>query len=194
MGGEEWNMSTVDAKPITAAEFLQMPDMGRCELIRGKIVTMNPPGWRHGRIGSRIDFLVNIYLEDHDIGRTAILDTGVVTEREPDTVRGADVMYHSYQRLPKEKEPDDYPELPPEIIWEVRSPGDREKKVLKKIAEYLNAGVLVVCVVDPQRRCFTTYYPDQPEHRIGAGEVWTAPDILPGFEMPVERVLGKGQE
>jgi hypothetical protein len=24
--------------------------------------------------------------------------------------------------------------------------------------------------------------------------VWTAPDILPGFEMPVERVLGKGEE
>jgi Uma2 family endonuclease len=184
-------MSTVEAKPITAEQFLRMPDLGPCELIRGRIVPMNPPGWRHGRIGSRIDFLVNLYLEDNDIGRTAILDAGVVTERDPDSVRGADVMYHSYQRLPRDQEPEHYPELPPEIIWEVRSPGDRQKKVLEKVAEYLNAGVLVVCVVDPQRKCFTTYYPDQPEQTIGIGEVWTSPDILPGLELPVERVLGK---
>jgi hypothetical protein len=25
-------------------------------------------------------------------------------------------------------------------------------------------------------------------------EAWSAPDILPGFELPVERVLGKAEE
>jgi Uma2 family endonuclease len=182
-------MSTVDVKTITAAEFLNMPDMGACELVRGRIVPMNPPGLRHGRIGSRIDFLVNVYLQEHDIGQTAILDTGVVTERDPDTVRGADVMFHSYQRMPRDVEPDDYPEVPPEIIWEVLSPHDRRQKVLAKVAEYLEAGVLIVCVVDPKRRCFTSYFPDRPEETLQMGQSWQAPEILPGFELPLEKVF-----
>ena len=61
------------------------------------------------------------------------------------------------------------------------------------VAEYLEAGVLVVCVVDPKRQCFVTYYPDRPEETIGMGEVWRAAEILPGFEMPVQRVFGRGR-
>jgi hypothetical protein len=77
--------------------------------------------------------LVDRFLEDHDIGRAVTNDSGVVTERNPDTVRGADVMYHSYhQRMPADMEPEDYPEVPPEIIWEVLSPNDRRQKVLAR--------------------------------------------------------------
>lgn len=182
-------MSTVEARPITAAEFFEMPDQGPCELVRGRIVPMNQPGWRHGRIGMRIGFLVETYLQTHDIGRISGLDTGIVTERDPDTVRGADVCYLSYARLAVDQDPEDYPEVPPEIIWEVRSPTDRQGRMLTKIGEYLNAGVLAVCVVDPQRRCLVTYRPDSPEETLGIGDVWREPMILPGFEMPVAEVF-----
>jgi len=150
---------------------------------------MNPPGWRHGLIASRIFGLVDRYLEHNDIGRAVTNDSGVVTEHDPDTVRGADVMFHSYQRLPADQEPDDYPELPPEIVWEVKSPDDRQQKVLAKVAEYLEAGVLIVCVVDPKRKCCTSYYPDQPEETVEMGQAWQAPTILPGFELPLEKVF-----
>lgn len=182
-------MSTVDVKPITAAEFFKLPDMGPCELIRGRIVPMNPPGFRHGRVGARICFLLELYLENNDIGRAATLDAGVVTEHDPDTVRGADVLYYSYERLPADEDPEDYPELPPEIIWEVLSPGNVHSKMLAKVGEYLEAGVRVVCVVDPERKTFVTYYPDRPEEMIGVGEVWRAESILPSFELSVDRVF-----
>ena len=184
-------MATAETTLLTAEAFLKLPDLGQCELVRGKVVPLNPPGWRHGRIGMRIAYIIEAHLEKHDLGRVAILDTGVLTQRDPDTVRGADVMYHSYQRLPAEQEPDDYPELAPEIIWEVFSPGNRWKDMLAKVAEYLHAGVLAVCVVDPQRQSFTTYYPDQPEEMLGMGDVWRAPEILPGFELPLAKVFGK---
>jgi hypothetical protein len=35
-------------------------------------------------------------------------DTGVVTERGPDTVRGADISFYSYARVPKGPLPDRY--------------------------------------------------------------------------------------
>ena len=184
-------MSTVETKLITAQEFFTLPDLGPCELVRGKVVTMNPPGWRHGNIASTINFRLAEYLEKNDVGRISGCDCGVITEREPDTVRGADVCYYSYARLSRDAEPDDYPELPPEIIWEVLSPGNRWKDVLAKVSEYLEAGVLQVCIVDPKRRCFVTYYPDHPDETIGEEGIWRAEEILPGFELPVKRVFGK---
>ena len=36
-----------------------------------------------------------------DLGRVVTNDSGIVTQRDPDTVRGADVAYYSYARLPK---------------------------------------------------------------------------------------------
>jgi Uma2 family endonuclease len=182
-------MSIVDVKPITAAEFLRMEDLGSCELLRGRIVRKNPPGFRHGRVAFRIGHLLEAYLESNDIGRTSGLDAGVITEHDPDTVRGADVLYYSYQRLPVEQDPADYPELPPEIIWEVLSPGNVHSKMLVKVGEYLEAGVLMVCVVDPERKTFVTYYPDRPEETIGPGQIWRAESILSGFELSVDRVF-----
>lgn len=187
-------MSIASSSLITAEQFWQMPDMGPCELVKGRVVSVSPPGWRHGRIAIRIGQLLENYLDGNDIGRTSGLDTGVVTERDPDTVRGADLCYHSYARLPVELDPADYPAVSPEIIWEVRSPSDRWTKVLGKAHEYLEADVLVVCIVDPERQCFVTYYPDRPDETLPLGAVWTEPTILPGFELSVEKVFRQGRK
>ena len=188
-------MSVVETHLLTAQEFFELGDsLGRAELIRGKVVPMNPPGWWHGNIGSRICHYLEAYLEDNDIGRSATLDSGVVTEHDPDTVRGADVSYYSYARLPADDAPADYPVEAPEIIWEVVSPSDRWKNVEEKVQEYLQAGVLLVCVVDSIRECTVTYYPDRPEQRLVRGEVWTASEILPGFEMPLDKLFRKRRQ
>ena len=44
-------MTTTAVKLMTAAEFARLPDPrdgSRQELVRGVIVTMTPPGFRHG--------------------------------------------------------------------------------------------------------------------------------------------------
>lgn len=184
-------MSIAETRLLSVEEFRTMPDLGPCELVRGKVVLMNPPGWRHGYIAGRITHSLVGFLDEHDIGRWSGLDCGVITEHDPDSVRGADVCFYSYERLPRDVEPDDYPELPPEIIWEVLSPGNRWKDILAKVSEYLEAGVMQVCIVDPKRRCLVTYYPDRPEETIGEEGVWRAEDILPGFELAVKKVFVK---
>lgn len=183
-------MSILETKLISAQEFFALPDLGPCELVRGKVVSMNPPGRRHESIAGWIMGCLAKYLERNDIG--SLSSCGIITEREPDTVRGADVCVYSYTRLPREAGPDDYPELPPEILWEVLSPGDRWKDVLARVSEYLKAGVLQVCIVDPKRRCFVTYYPDRPNETIGEKGIWSAEEILLGFELPMKQVFGKG--
>jgi Uma2 family endonuclease len=111
----------------------------------------------------------------------------VITERGPDTVRGADIAYHSYKQVPKGPLPSDYGAEPPELTIEVRSPSDRWPKVLAKVAEYLDAGVLAVIVLDDDSRTALLFLADQGPRRLGPDDELTIPEILPGFSVPVRR-------
>ena len=185
-------MATAETKLLTAEEYFLLGDStGYSELVSGRIVPMNQPGFRHGRFGIRLGYFIERYLEEHDSGRSTGLDSGVVTQRDPDSVRGADLAYYSYQRLPAEEDPAGYPNIAPEIVWEVLSPSDRRKDVLGKVHEYLQAGVLVVCVIDPEREDCITYYPDQPEEQLSKHETWRCEAILPGFELSLAALFGK---
>src|SRR5262249_17022218 len=113
--------------------------------------------------------------------------SGVVTERDPDSMRGADVAFYSYSRIPKGPFPQHaYLTVVPELVFEVFSPSDRWPKVLAKVAEYLNAGVTVVCVVDPDSQTVQVYRDALPQTLHGDDEL-TIPDVLPGFRTPVRR-------
>ena len=46
------------------------------------------------------------HVYDNDLGRVLSNDSGVITERGPDTVRGADVCFYSFVRVPKGPLPD----------------------------------------------------------------------------------------
>src|SRR2546425_123401 len=94
---------------LTVEQYSSLPDNGRpTELVRGRIVEMNPPKPWHGYVCTRISRFVDGFADGHDLGRVMINDSGVITERGPDTVRGADVCFYSYQRLPKGPMPRGY--------------------------------------------------------------------------------------
>src|SRR5262245_41999158 len=137
-------MSIARATPtlMTAEEYERLPDSGTpTELVRGHVVTMNPPFPFHGYVCGNIAFYVRGYTEPQELGRVFINDSGVITEREPDTVRGADVAIYSYARLPKGALPKrGYLQVVPDLVFEVRSPDDRLPQLLAKVAEYLAAG------------------------------------------------------
>jgi Uma2 family endonuclease len=125
-------------------------------------------------------------LDYHDIGHLLCNDAPVQTERDPDTMRGADVAYISYERRPRGPLPRDsyIPEVP-ELIFEVRSPTDRWSKIMIKVGEYIEAGVKKVCVLDEQTHTAHVYSANDPERVLTADEELTFPDILPGFSVKV---------
>jgi Uma2 family endonuclease len=83
-----------------------------------------------------------------------------------------------------------YPPEPPEIAFEVLSPCDEWKEVLTKVAEYLTAGVLVVCIIDPGNDEARLYYPNRRDETIsGRGEI-AFPAILPAFTLKLADLFG----
>src|SRR5262249_22595974 len=127
-------------KLLTAEEFGLLPDDGvPMELVRGRIVPLSVPEPRHGYFCSRIVQILSSFTERRSVGRVMCNDSAVITGRGPDTVRGADVSFYNYERLPRGPIPDGYLAVVPNVVFEVRSPTDRWSEVLVKVAEYLNA-------------------------------------------------------
>jgi len=182
-------MSTATETLLTAEEYRLLPDNGRpTELIRGRVVEMNMPAPRHGYFCNKIGRILGNFVEEHDLGRVMSSDSGVITHRGPDTVRGADVCYYSYTRLPKGPLPEGYLPVPPELVFEVRSPTDRWSQVLSEVGEYLIAGALVVCVLDPPTETVTVYSADEVLRVLRADDELSLPDLLgPDFRVPVRR-------
>jgi Uma2 family endonuclease len=178
----------VEKELMTTEEFLRLPSDGRPkELVRGRVVYMNVPAPRHGQICSKVDRIVGNFADEHNLGHVVSNDSGVRTERGPDTVRGANVAFYSYSRVPPGPFPEGYLPVVPELIFEVRSPTDRWSTILAKVAEYLEAGVTVVCVLDQMtERCHV--YRNQQEIQEFRPEVdLTIPDVLPEFRVVVRR-------
>jgi Uma2 family endonuclease len=179
---------TVAEARLTAEEYRLLPDNGQwTELVRGRIVPMNMPAPRHGQICVRIVRILGRFLDDHDIGHLVSNDSAVVTERDPDTVRGADVAFYRYERVPRGPFPEGYVEAMPELVFEVRSPTDRWVQIHTKAAEYLNAGVSVVCVLDPTTESAHVFSADQPTRVIPHDQELTIPEVLGEFRAVVRR-------
>ena len=180
-------MATAEAL-MTAKEFGQRPDPGYPEeLVRGRIVEMPPPDRRHGFVCLKAGRILGNFVDEHDLGRVMSNDSGVITERGPDTVRGADVCFYSYQRVPRGPLPAGYLDVAPDAVFEVLSPGDRWREVLRKVTEYLDAGVLVVAVLDPERRKIHNFEGDEPTCILTDQDELTLPGVLGEFRVPVHR-------
>lgn len=148
---------------------------------------MPPPKPRHGQVCTRVVRIVGNYSDDHDLGHVVSNDSGVITERGPDTVRGADVAFYSYDRVPRGSLPTSYLPTPPDLVFEVRSPDDRWAAVLSKVAEYLSAGVAVVAVLDPERRTIHLFEGEAPVRILSEDDELSIPSVLGEFRVAVSR-------
>lgn len=184
-------MASVAERAITAEEFLRMPgpcDGSKVELVRGELVTVCRPGFRHGRRQGRIWGLLEQYGQSTGHGR-AVVKTGVVTQRGPDTVRGPDVSYWSAERLPLDQEPEGYPELAPDLGVEVLSPSNRMAKIREKMAEYFQRGVRMVWIVDPDDRTVAVYRSMDEGRVLHENATLSGEDVLPGFSCRVAELF-----
>ena len=174
---------------LTAEQLLDMsiPDK-HVELVRGVLVVREPPGGRHGRIAMNFAVELGMHVRTHQLGVVYAAETGFTLSRRPDTVRAPDVAFISRDRLPS-PEPTGYPELGPDLVVEVLSPGDRPGEVLAKIADWLSAGTRLVWVIDPDRRKARIYRDDGSEAIVAADEALDGENVVPGFSCRLDAVL-----
>lgn len=172
---------------LTADEFLTWPDTPGCrqELIRGEVVSMSLPGGEHGEVAMEIGRLIVNHARPSHLGKTYAAETGFIIERDPDTVRGADVAFVSAERLKLIVKPQKHIPFAPDLAVEVRSPNDRDDDVEDKVRAWLSAGSLLVWVVDPPTRSVAVYRLGAKPVILREDDFIDAGEVIPGFRCRV---------
>jgi len=178
-------MSTID-KLVTAQELWRMPEPGdgsRYELLEGELIEMTPAGARHGRTTLAVGTVLFTFVRAKGLGHVVSNDTGVFTEKEPDTVLAPDLAYWSREHLAEL--PEGFVEVPPDLAVEVVSPRDSQSYVHRKVLHYLDHGVALVWIVDPKTRTVTEYRSRREVRILAEAEQITGGDVLPDFSCRV---------
>ena len=182
-------MSAATTKLMTAEEFFEWQDRAedqdkRFELVRGEIEEMPSPGERHGVVCANVAWVLGSFVRQRKKGYILSNDPGIVLERDPDTVRGPDVVLFEGLRSYADLNPK-FAEGVPTLAVEVLSPHDRIGKVTRRIDQFLKSGIGLVWLVDPESKDVTVYRADKKPYVLGETEELSGDDILPDFRCKV---------
>src|SRR5680860_309761 len=169
----------VSTKLMTAQDLWNLGDRGdNCELIRGELVELVPPGTVHGRTMTNLAVLLGSFVKAHQLGRVYAGDVGFVLQRNPDTVLGPDLAFLTADRIPGDDTA--YSDEAPDLAVEIVSPGNSRSEIDRKLSIYLGAGVRSAWIVYPNRCQVIVLSPDRAPQIFENGTTLTGGEILPG--------------
>ena len=174
---------------MTPAEFdrAEFVEGWRYELINGVLIVSPPPLDNEVDPNEELCYLLRGYQENHPQGSALDVTLGEREVRTGQNRRRADrVIWAGLGRLPRRREK-------PTIIVEFVSEGKRNWKrdYETKRDEYKALGVKEYWVIDRFRRTMTVWrdQPEGPAERVVAEAEVYRTELLPGFELPLARLL-----
>ncbi|MGI0150303.1 MAG: Uma2 family endonuclease [Thermoplasmata archaeon] len=175
-----------EVQSLTAEEFYRLPDIGRPqELIEGFVVSEPVSSRSHGAVAASIVRILGNYVHTNGLGSLTTCDSGFILARDPDTVRGADVAFISWNRDRAAKSAGPYFPGAPDLAIEVLSPGNSPGDVRSKVADYLAAGTRLVWCVDPAKRRVRVYRALLAPKILTAEDELDGEDVVPGFRVKI---------
>jgi Uma2 family endonuclease len=178
-------MTAVMENELTPDELLRMGGRGKSyELIHGRLVEKHAgvrSRWIAGEIFARLNAAGEKgagWALPPACGYTCFPD-------DPHKVRKPDASFILRGRLPGERLPRGFCSIRPDVAAEVVSPNDLFSEVLDKVAEYLDAGVRLVWIANPDHRTIHIYRADGSTSLLRENDELTGEDVLPGFRCRV---------
>jgi Uma2 family endonuclease len=175
--------ATITNWPLTLEHFLSLPEaepaleMG----CNGEVSQKVSPTTKHAALQSELVLRLGNYARVHAIGRV-FTEQRVVLSR---IARVPDVSFYRQERLPLDGAGEflDHPTTPPDLVVEIYSPGQEDRRELVlKAAWYVEQGVQIVLLVDPDRRRVTSFTANA-EAVFETTQPLPLAEILPGLEL-----------
>ena len=189
-GNEQMDIKTVvdDHKLITGTDLAAMGDIGRCELIAGRVVRMSPTGHEHGSYESNFHYHLANFVRAKQLDKVQVGEVGIYTQHDPDTIRGADVLFISHERYTQQASAG-FLRVAPDLVVEIMSPNDRWSEVTQKLREYFEIGVRLVWVADPRSKSVYAYSTLTDVREFTSNDDLPGDDVLPGFSINVAELF-----
>ncbi len=177
-------MSSLTVKDLDKLQT-EHPDY-QMELVGGKIIIMSPSGLESDEVAAAIVAQLSNWVRPRKLGRVTASSGGFRLPNAEGDVRAPDAAFILAERLPRTTE--DYAELVPDLMFEVKSKSDSLAKLRQKIQQFLELGTQVAVLVDPRTRTMEVYRLNQDKIILEDGDILQVPELLPGWELPVIEV------
>lgn len=174
---------------LTLAEFLRLPETKPAsEFEDGEVCRKTMPTVWHSIIQRLLSFVFTLYLRDHPVGeagpelRCTFGSPGRERSYVPDYVFSIGgppafgVVNGTYNAAP-------------DLAVEILSPSDGMTRVRRKLRFYLENGVRLVWLIDPEDRTVTVMTSTSASTTLFEDDELDAGDVLPGFHVPVGEIL-----
>lgn len=167
-------------------EFCQLNRDLRIErTAKGELVIMPPVGGRSGNREADLITDLNIWNRQTQLGKvfssSTIFRLPKGGERSPDA---AWVKLERWEVL-TEEEQDGFSPICPDFVIELRSRIDALKPLQDKMREYLNSGLRLGWLINPQNQQVEIYRPDRDVEIVQFPASLSGEDVLPGFVLSV---------
>ena len=181
----------IGEKLLTADEFLRLCEQRiiKGELVKGVLHETMSAGGKHGEVAMALGTAMTLHVRPNRLGRVAGSDTGVILERDPDTVREPDIAYFSVETLPLDIGVQGYYEVVPDLVVEIVSPGDSPSYVAERVAMWLSHGVRLVWAVYPVSRTVAAHPSAGPTLIYTEDDELDGGVVLPDFRCLVRDIL-----
>lgn len=150
---------------------------------QGDLHIMPPTGGETGRRSGEVFFQLKQWTDRDGTGVAFDSSTGFWLPhgamRSPDA---AWVRRDRWEAL-NAAEREGFPPLAPDFVVEVRSATDRRSDLQAKLREYVDHGVRLAWLIDPQTRCIEVYRPGAATVVVADPVALTADPELPGFAL-----------
>lgn len=159
-----------------------------CELVDGVLVE-KPMGAIESMLAMILGIRIGQFVLDHNLG--IVLGSDGIMRLIPGLIRGPDLSFISWDRLPGRVPPQDpIPTLAPDLAVEIISRSNTKREMDRKLREYFDSGVRLVWYVDPVPRTLSVYktVTNQPSV-LTQDDTVDGGDVLPGFILPLRELF-----
>lgn len=178
--------------PIKEEHYLKIcednPDL-KLELDQyGNLIVMPPTGGTSGNRNAEITYQLQAWNKQKKLGK--VFDSSTEFKLPNGAFRSPDAAWirlnRWYELTPKEQEK--FPPLAPDFIIELRASSDRLKPLQEKMQEYIDDGVCLGWLIDPQNQQVEVYRPENSVEILSSLTSLSGEDVLPEFVLDLNEI------
>ncbi|MBD2211151.1 Uma2 family endonuclease [Nostoc linckia FACHB-104] len=185
----------LDLRPtieLTDEQFFQICQNNRDLRIErtaeGELIIMPPTGWESGNRNSRLTQRLGNWADADGTGLTFDSSTGFKLPNGAN--RSPDASWVIRERLTAlNPDPAKFLPMAPDFVAELRSATDSLETLRRKMQEYIDSGVRLGWLIDPQNQQVEIYRPEQEVEILKSPTNLSGEDVLPGFVLNLAQIL-----
>ncbi len=155
---------------------------------QGELIVMPPTGWQSGKRNLNLSGQLWNWVQQNQLGTAFDSSTGFILPNG--AVRSPDAAWVATERITAlNPNPDGFLPLAPDFVVELRSPSDRLKPLQDKMQEYVENGVWLGWLLNPQDQQVEIYRPGKEVELLRSPSSLSGDDVLPGFVLNLEEIL-----